>query len=76
MDFESAAAEAAPEVMFSPPKDFVERALIKSRKEYDAMYKESIEQPEHFWTKQAEPFHWEKKWTVSSIIWLPSYVFL
>jgi acetyl-CoA synthetase len=64
MDFESAAADAAPEDLYPPPKGFTERALIKSKEEYDAMYKESIEEPEKFWSKQAEPFHWEKKWTV------------
>ncbi|GAQ82983.1 AMP-dependent synthetase and ligase family protein [Klebsormidium nitens] len=63
MDFESAAADAVPEELYHPPKGFRERALIRSREEYDALYRESIEDPENFWSKQAEPFHWERKWT-------------
>lgn len=65
MDFESAAADAVPEELYHPSKGFRERALIKSRDKYDALYRESIEEPEKFWSKQAEPFHWERKWTVS-----------
>lgn len=26
------------------------------------MYEESIEDPDKFWSKIAEDFHWEKKW--------------
>ncbi len=29
---------------------------------YDEVYKESIENPEGFWGKQAEDIHWYKKW--------------
>ena len=36
--------------------------LISSIDQYDAMYKESIDNPEGFWAKVAEDFHWFKKW--------------
>jgi acetyl-CoA synthetase len=46
-----------------PPEFVRDRAYIKSREEYEAMYKRSIEDPEGFWAEQAEEYlHWEKKW--------------
>jgi acetyl-CoA synthetase len=48
--------------LFPPPPAFAADALIKSRGEYDRMYRESIEKPEEFWTKLAEKLHWFKKW--------------
>lgn len=36
---------------------------INSLSEYKEVYKESIENPESFWGKQAETFLWRKKWT-------------
>ena len=47
---------------FDPPAAFVAKANLKSRADYDRMYKESIENPEGFWGKIAEEFHWYKKW--------------
>ncbi len=47
---------------FDPPAGFVAKANLKSRADYDRMYKESIENPEGFWGKIAEDFHWYKKW--------------
>ena len=34
------------------------RAHIKSRAEYDALYRRSIDDPEGFWAEQAEALHW------------------
>ena len=48
--------------LFPPPAEFAAKALIKSRAEYDRMYRESIDKPEQFWGKQAEELHWFKKW--------------
>jgi len=46
-----------------PPEFVRERAYIKSREEYETMYKRSIEDPEGFWAEAAEEYlHWEKKW--------------
>jgi len=35
---------------------------IKTREQYNHDYKQSIEDPETFWTKIAETFTWKKKW--------------
>ena len=48
--------------LFPPSEQFSAKARIKSRAEYDRMYRESIEQPEAFWGKQAEALSWFKKW--------------
>jgi acetyl-CoA synthetase len=47
---------------FPPPPEFSQRAQIKSLAEYQALYKESVEQPEKFWARAAEDLHWFKKW--------------
>ncbi len=48
--------------LFPPPAEFAAKARIKSRAEYDRMYRESIDRPEEFWGKQAEGLSWFKKW--------------
>ncbi len=48
--------------VFPPPATFSANAHIKSRAQYERMYKESIEQPETFWGRAAEELHWFKKW--------------
>lgn len=48
--------------LFPPTPEFVANAHINSREQYDAMYKESIENPEKFWGDIAEEFVWKKKW--------------
>ncbi len=39
--------------VFPVPDRVREKSYIKSRAEYDKMYKESIENPDAFWAKQA-----------------------
>ncbi len=41
--------------------EFAKNALI-NKAQYQALYKESIEQPDAFWAKQAEKLTWDKKW--------------
>ncbi len=48
--------------VFPPSEEFVKQATIKSMAEYKKMYEESIKEPEKFWGKIANEFHWEKKW--------------
>ncbi len=49
--------------LFSPGADFQKNAHVKSMEEYRTLYRESIEQPESFWARQAEEhLHWFKKW--------------
>ena len=48
--------------LFAPSAEFSAQAHIKTREQYDEMYKESIENPEKFWGDIAETFVWKKKW--------------
>jgi acetyl-CoA synthetase len=48
--------------LFPPSKAFAEKARIKSKEEYQRLYRESIDQPEQFWGRMAEELHWFKKW--------------
>ncbi len=36
-------------------------SLLKSKEQYDAMYKRSIDDPEGFWTDVAKEFYWKKQ---------------
>jgi acetyl-CoA synthetase len=47
---------------FPPSKEFVEQAYIKSRKEYEKMWKQSIQNPEKFWGDIAKELFWFKPW--------------
>ncbi|TFG55437.1 MAG: acetyl-coenzyme A synthetase, partial [Methanomassiliicoccus sp.] len=48
---------------FPPPKEFSEKAHIKSMEQYEKMYQDSIKDPEGFWAKMAsEELHWFSKW--------------
>lgn len=47
---------------FPPPKEFSEKAHIKSLAEYQKLYKRSLEDPEGFWGELAENLEWYKKW--------------
>jgi acetyl-CoA synthetase len=58
---------------FPPSKDFSEKAHIKALKDYERMWKRSIEDPEAFWAEQAENLDWMQRWeTVRS--WDPPNV--
>jgi acetyl-CoA synthetase len=48
--------------IFPPPPEFSATARIKSMDEYKRLYRESIDQPEQFWGRQAEQLYWFKKW--------------
>ena len=47
---------------FPPKEEFSKNAHIKSMKQYETMYKRSIEDPQGFWSEVAEDMHWFKKW--------------
>jgi len=47
---------------FPPSKEFVDQAYVKSREQYEKMWKESVESPEKFWGGIANDLHWFKKW--------------
>ena len=48
--------------VFDIPKEFQEKARIKSMKQYEEMYKQSIGDPEEFWSEMAADLDWFKKW--------------
>ncbi len=48
---------------FPPSKEFSKHAHIKSMKEYEQLYKRSVDDPEKFWAEMAEKnLTWYKKW--------------
>jgi len=49
--------------VFYPPKEFTERAHIKSMEEYKRMYERSVNDPDGFWSEMAEQFTWFEKWS-------------
>ncbi len=48
--------------VFPPPAEFSKHSHIKSLEQYEAMYKQSIEDPEAFWAGIAKELHWFKPW--------------
>jgi len=56
-------AEVTLKEIYPVPEDFRKKAYIKSREEYEKIWKESISDPEGFWGKIAEEYiTWFKKW--------------
>ena len=50
--------------MFPPPKGFSRLAQIKSLAQYRKLYRESVQSPEKFWSRQAKAeLVWFKPWT-------------
>jgi acetyl-CoA synthetase len=49
--------------LFPPPAEFAAKAHIKSREQYDAMYRKSIDQPDEFWAEAASELEWFAPWT-------------
>jgi acetyl-CoA synthetase len=49
--------------LFPPSKEFSAKAHIKSRAEYEKIWKKSVEDPNGFWSEIASELHWFKKWT-------------
>ncbi len=48
---------------FPPSREFSEKAYITSMKEYEEVYKKSVDDPEKFWAEMAEQnLTWYKKW--------------
>ncbi len=48
--------------IFNPPKQFSEKAHIRSKEEYEKIYREAETDPEGFWGRIAGELHWFKKW--------------
>lgn len=48
--------------LYPPSKEFVDQAYVKSRDEYEKMWKQSVQDPETFWGNVAKDLHWFKPW--------------
>ncbi|MFT4690562.1 MAG: acetyl-CoA synthetase [Limisphaerales bacterium] len=48
--------------VYNPPASVSEVSHVKSLDDYRALYKKSIEDPDAFWTEEAERLKWVKKW--------------
>src|ERR1035441_5628815 len=48
--------------VFPPPPEFSAKAHIQSLEQYEALYKQSIDDPEAFWAGVAKDLHWFKPW--------------
>jgi acetyl-CoA synthetase len=58
--------------VFEPPAEFAAKAAIATRAAYEQLYKESIEDPEGFFRKQAKSLHWYKEPT-QVLDWQPPF---
>jgi acetyl-CoA synthetase len=59
--------------VFPPPKEFSRRAHLKSLAQYRKLYRESIQSPEKFWSRQAKAeLVWFKRWT-RTLKWAEPY---
>lgn len=50
--------------LYPPPAEIVKHAHINSKEQYEKLYKQSLEDPDTFWSEQAEAFHWTKRWSL------------
>jgi len=48
--------------LFPPPEAFAAKAHIGSMREYERLYRQSIDQPDQFWGSMADELHWFKPW--------------
>jgi acetyl-CoA synthetase len=46
-----------------PPGKASKNAHVSFREQYDQLYKESIEDPDKFWSTITKSFFWKKEWT-------------
>jgi acetyl-CoA synthetase len=46
------------ERLFEPPQTFAKAAWIASRAQYEALYRQSLAEPELFWREHAKELHW------------------
>ncbi|GIW27644.1 MAG: acetyl-coenzyme A synthetase [Meiothermus sp.] len=50
------------ERVFQPAEAFRQAARIRRLEDYEALYRESLEEPEKFWSRVASELHWFKPW--------------
>ncbi|XXT18353.1 acetate--CoA ligase [Sorangium sp. So ce429] len=56
---------------FEPPAEFSRRARVGAPEAYEALYRESIEQPDAFWRREAGDLVFRTPWTTTSDWALP-----
>ncbi len=49
--------------LFPPSAEFSAKARVGSMEQYRALWKESIEQPDTFWAREAGELTWQQPWT-------------
>ena len=47
---------------FDPPADFAAKARIGSRAEFDRLYRESVDDPDSFWSRETRDLVFRKRW--------------
>ena len=60
---------------FPPPPDFVARAQVSAHHVYEAMHRQSIDDPDEFWREQTADLVWRAPWTTFSEWTLPTAKF-
>ncbi len=48
--------------LFQPGAEFSQKAHIKTTEQYEALYREALENPDKFWGEIAGELHWFRKW--------------
>jgi acetyl-CoA synthetase len=51
---------------FAPNDAFAKNARVKSREDYERLYRESLDDPESFWRRETSELVFRKTWTVTS----------
>jgi acetyl-CoA synthetase len=58
--------------IFKPPNVFTKKARISSMEQYRRMYRESINRPAKFWSREAGELIWHKRWR-KLLEWRPPF---
>jgi acetyl-CoA synthetase len=58
--------------VFKPSKDFSKNSRINSFAQYQKLYRESIRQPDKFWTREARELTWRAPWK-TALKWKPPF---
>jgi acetyl-CoA synthetase len=58
--------------VFPPPAEFSANARVRSKAEYEALYRRSIADPQAFWAEQAAELHWFKR-PQTTLRWEPPF---
>jgi acetyl-CoA synthetase len=53
--------------LFHPDPSIVDRAHASSMRQYNEIYKRSIDNPAGFWTEIAEQFYWKERWNKDAV---------